>query len=120
MQKGWGGRLLLAAAGTLLAAGAAVLLSGFWQCPILYYTGIPCPGCGMTRALLRLLILDFAGAAAYHPLVYLLGGYYLVLAGAFVAGRLRLGTSAWYWGSLAAIFILYGLWRAWPLLIGFF
>jgi hypothetical protein len=33
---------------------------------------IPCPGCGMTRALCSLLTLNFPQAFAYHPLVFLL------------------------------------------------
>lgn len=37
-------------------------------CPILYFTGIPCAGCGMTRAWLSALHLDFASAFHYHPL----------------------------------------------------
>lgn len=41
-------------------------------CPILYATGVPCLGCGMSRACLRLLHLDFAGAFRYHPLCFLL------------------------------------------------
>lgn len=41
-------------------------------CPILYMTGIPCMGCGMTRACTHLLQLDFAGAFYYHPLVFFL------------------------------------------------
>ena len=37
-------------------------------CPVRFITGISCPGCGMTRAWLSLLRLDFAGAFYYHPL----------------------------------------------------
>ena len=37
-------------------------------CPIKFLTGISCMGCGMTRAYLSLLHLDFAGAFRYHPL----------------------------------------------------
>ena len=33
-------------------------------------TGIPCPGCGMTRAWLAALRLDFSAAIAYHPLFW--------------------------------------------------
>lgn len=38
-------------------------------CPIKYFTGISCAGCGMSRAWLALLRLDLPAAFAYHPLV---------------------------------------------------
>ena len=41
-------------------------------CPILKLTGIPCMGCGMTRAGISLLHLDFARAWYFHPLIYLM------------------------------------------------
>ena len=34
----------------------------FSMCPMVMITGYPCPSCGMTRAGIRLLHLDFAGA----------------------------------------------------------
>ena len=37
-------------------------------CPIKFLTGISCAGCGMTRAWLSALKLDFAQAFYYHPL----------------------------------------------------
>lgn len=40
--------------------------------------GIPCPGCGMSRALFSLLQLDFKAAFMYHPLIFVMpfiGGY---------------------------------------------
>lgn len=37
-------------------------------CPIKFLTGISCPGCGMTRAYIALLHLDFKDAFYYHPL----------------------------------------------------
>lgn len=37
-------------------------------CPIKFLTGISCAGCGMTRAYLSILRLDFASAFHYHPL----------------------------------------------------
>ncbi len=37
-------------------------------CIIKHTTGISCPGCGMTRACISALRLDFAAAFAYHPL----------------------------------------------------
>lgn len=37
-------------------------------CPIKFVTGISCLGCGMTRAWVSVLKLDFAAAFYYHPL----------------------------------------------------
>lgn len=37
-------------------------------CPIKFLTGVSCFGCGMTRAVLAVLRLDFAAAFHYHPL----------------------------------------------------
>ena len=41
-------------------------------CLISIITGFPCPGCGMTRAILAALHLDFSAAFAYHPLFFLM------------------------------------------------
>ena len=40
-------------------------------CPIKAATGLPCPGCGLTRGCMALLRLDFAGAFHWHPLSFL-------------------------------------------------
>lgn len=40
------------------------------KCPILFLTGVSCPGCGMTRAWISALKLDFASAMYYHPLFW--------------------------------------------------
>lgn len=37
-------------------------------CPIKFISGICCPGCGMTRAVISALKLDFKEAFYYHPL----------------------------------------------------
>ena len=60
----------------LLAIGAVALLYGIFYiagigCPIKFITGLSCAGCGMTRAYLSLLKLDFAEAFYYHPLFML-------------------------------------------------
>lgn len=39
-------------------------------CVFLHFTGIPCPGCGMTRAFLSVIRLDFLGALRYNPLIF--------------------------------------------------
>lgn len=44
----------------------------FWNCPILAATGVPCPGCGLTRAVMQLLHGDLSAAMRTHafaPLV---------------------------------------------------
>ncbi len=41
-------------------------------CPARYFLGICCPGCGMTRASLSILKLDFIAAFNYHPLVFIM------------------------------------------------
>lgn len=52
---------------------AIVFLCLVWfqiGCPIKYITGISCPGCGMTRAWLSALHLQFHQAFLYHPLFW--------------------------------------------------
>ena len=49
--------------------GAGGALSGI-GCPIWFSTGISCPGCGMSRAVLLLLSGHFQAAFRMHPLVY--------------------------------------------------
>lgn len=55
---------------------AVILLVGglyLWKgCPIKYFTGVSCPGCGMTRAAISVAHLDFKTAAHMHPLVFML------------------------------------------------
>lgn len=45
-----------------------VLFSLGISCPIKFIFGVSCPGCGMTRATLSALKLDFGKAFYYHPL----------------------------------------------------
>lgn len=64
-KAAWGLRGV--AIGALVVTGLLLALPEWW-CPIARSTGVPCPGCGMTRALLALLHGDFAAAFAHHPL----------------------------------------------------
>ena len=52
--------------------GAAILCMRLLDLPCVYlhFLHIPCPGCGMTRACLRALQLDFAGAFSSHPMFW--------------------------------------------------
>lgn len=87
-------------------------------CFILELTGIPCPGCGMTRALIAALQLQFREAFAWHamfwsvPLLYLcflLDGrlfkkawcnrlfYALILAGFLINWLMKIFTSTFFY-----------------------
>lgn len=50
------------------AVFCAVLYAFGVGCPIKLLTGISCAGCGMTRALISAVRLDFSAAFEYHPL----------------------------------------------------
>jgi hypothetical protein len=51
---------------------ALLLASDLLVCPARFAFGIPCPGCGLTRATLALLHGDLAEAHHLHPLVLVL------------------------------------------------
>lgn len=48
------------------------------MCPMVWMTGYPCPACGLTRAGICLLHLDFAGAWKMHPFIYAVLGYFFL------------------------------------------
>ena len=63
-------RLLKNGAKLLLFATVFVLiLLLFYHCPFRYFFDVPCPGCGMTRALLAAFMGDLEKAFFFHPLV---------------------------------------------------
>lgn len=103
-------------------AGFAALV-GIWyffSLPCLLYTliGIPCPGCGMTRAWLAVFRLDLAGAFGYHPMFWCVP----ILLGLFVFdGQLLPGKQAnnLLVGCLAAGILLTYLARLFGFLGGF-
>lgn len=50
-------------------------------CPMVWITGFPCPACGLTRAGIRLLHLDFQGAWQMHPFIYAVAAGIAIFAG---------------------------------------
>ena len=69
----------------IIAAGAALAVSLFclyawfdpsdawWmpKCPVKFFTGFDCPGCGSQRAIHALLHGDLAGAFGYNAILFL-------------------------------------------------
>lgn len=96
-------RLGLLAAGGVALVGFAVLAALDVQaCPLPLTTGVPCPGCGLVRALLAVGRLDLAAAAHFHPLVFAVAPLLAMEAAAAAipaVGRWRAG---WQWTPLAA------------------
>ena len=63
------GRVILLHAGVL--AAFFVMAAWIWHCPIRLLFGVPCPGCGTTRACLSVLKLRIPEAFAYQPVFFL-------------------------------------------------
>jgi Protein of unknown function (DUF2752) len=73
-------RLVVGVCGTLGLANLAGL--PIWTCPLNHFTGLPCPGCGMTRAVSALVIGHWSQAMHFHPFspAYLVIGVLLGVA----------------------------------------
>ncbi len=56
----------------ILVIGVIMIFYAIVGCPFRFFFGVCCPGCGITRACLSILRLDFAAAFRYNPLVYIL------------------------------------------------
>jgi len=81
----WGA---VAVAMVLASPLARFLAHGLPACPFKMFTGIPCPGCGTTRAALALATLHPVEAFVHYPLPTL--AWTAVVAGGFVAGAFAL------------------------------
>ncbi|MCB0037923.1 MAG: DUF2752 domain-containing protein, partial [Anaerolineales bacterium] len=65
-----------------------------WECPILAATGIPCPGCGLSRAISALFLGDIKTSLEYHALAS------LFLIGLLVMGIITFLPNQWRTGAL--------------------
>ena len=81
--------LRLALLTLLLGAFAVAVHSDFPLCPMASSFGIPCPGCGLTRATLAFLHGDLRGALRLHPLFWLLTPLFVGFVGLATIGLVR-------------------------------
>lgn len=80
-------------------------------CPFVLVTGFPCPGCGMTRAVLHLLHGEFYQAAVMNPFIYgIIGvGVYHLYCHYFLRKPWRYASFAW--GMLFGFMVIYYIYR---------
>jgi hypothetical protein len=107
---------LLVGLGLLVAYGPSF-------CPTALLFGVPCPGCGLTRATLALLHGDVAGALRLHPLAPVLAPLFAAAMAKVVLDQARFGAGRpWtprFWGgrgvtlgASALLVVLLGVWVA--------
>lgn len=86
-------------------------------CPTRGLLGIPCPGCGLTRATESMVVGDLAAMLRYHPLAPIISPLVLVAVLRMVlvsAGLMRRSVDPlaklpkWVWGGFAAL--MFGVW----------
>lgn len=116
----------------LFAAFAAVFTWGIYlfdaeeifmtPCPFWRLTGLYCPGCGGTRALVALVNGRFAESIRIHPLVIYLAGFFLVFAVShtlkhMTKGRIRgLHYRGLYLAVGAGILVINCIWKNYNLI----
>jgi len=114
------------AAGLLLAPATTWIfnvphnlpLLGHYQCPFLYLTGLPCAGCGMTRAIFAFFHGEFAVAIRYNaifPLYLLIWAYLITICGsrAFFSTKLPVRTILYALPVILALVFTFWIWRLW-------
>ena len=77
----------------VLAVIAVLVFSGIYRCPFDFFLGIPCPMCGMTRAIFALFHGDVSGAFNLHPLWPLVPAV-LILYVLYLVGIIRVSAKA--------------------------
>lgn len=91
-------------------------------CPFRELTGLPCPGCGMTRAFCAIGHGEFGKALALNPFSFVFYGAALALLGWPLARRrfpgalARVVQSRWFAGLPLALVLAmwaFGAWRIW-------
>ena len=111
----WGRAAQLAVFAALLIAGVLVVGKIGYRCPLRWTVGIECPACGITRAALALLRLDFAGALRLNPLVFVVCAYAVWGGAAWLLGRAEWLHARMAWRIFICLFFIW-----WAVKIGRF
>ena len=106
-STGWA---IAGASAVHLALSAAGLPS--WECPLLKVTGVPCPGCGLSRGMMALGQGDWQASFTYHAfsLPILLGVLFVGIVSLLSqTSRVHICTTVAHWENqtgFVAIFLL--------------
>ncbi|MCA9606649.1 MAG: DUF2752 domain-containing protein [Myxococcales bacterium] len=95
--------------------------AGIPLCWLKGLTGVPCPGCGLTRSITNISHLHFAEAALYHPFGFPIYALAITLVVSLLVPRARRGLVRWlvrhetiarrgYWAFVGS-FIVFGVGR---------
>ena len=96
----------------LLHSGLTILGLPSWQCPLRYTLGVPCPGCGLSRATIALIHGDWETSLNYHALApYFLIGLLLTAFVTFLPSNSRRHAINWVgriesFTGITAIFLI--------------
>lgn len=83
----------------------------FYTCPFRMFIGIPCPGCGMSRALSCLLQGDLEASLYYHAMLLPT----MAAALAFLTVKKSYQTKVlWIWASLMLLYYLFRMLFVFP------
>ena len=99
-------RAAMFVAGIWIMASLPVVL-GVSQCPVARFLHVPCPGCGMTRAIDMLLQGEVAASLRMHPLAVPTALLQLAFAVVTVLVTLRHGTPFMLWKTRAGRISVY-------------
>lgn len=101
----------------ILLAAAAMLVWLFthglpYFCPVRWIIGIECPACGMTRAADALLHLRFLQAWQYHPLLFVVVLYAVILAVLWLMGNDKRMHAKSIWMIFITLFLIWWVVKA--------
>ena len=99
------------AAAVGIATAAIWFLGGHTFCWVKGLIGIPCPGCGLTRAYLSLLHCDVPAAFRFHPLFPVIPFIAVVILLRKKKFFSKIHRSWLFWNGMLAVFLLLYVFR---------